>query len=85
MALSLQPSHAHVKIAKRERQTEREQKKINDVKIKILSHALYESYLIYNKFQWFRDSSPIEFRRTLLQRERKHTEALKGRHPICHL
>ena len=38
-----------------------------------------------NKFQWFGDSIPNEFRGMFLQRESKHTEALIGRHPIGHL
>ena len=42
------------------------------LKIKILSHAGYESSLIFNKFQSFEDSIPNEFRGPFLQRESKH-------------
>ena len=69
----------------RETDREREQEKMNDLKIKIRYHALYESYLIYNKFQWFVGSIPNAFRRTFRQRESEHTETLIGRHPIGHL
>ena len=55
------------------------------MKIYILSHAGYESSLSFNKFQWFGDSIPNEFRGTFLKRESKHTEALIGHHPIDHL
>ena len=55
------------------------------MKSEILSHAGYESSLIFNKFQWFGDSMPNEFRGTFVQRESKHTEAWIGRHPIGHL
>ena len=64
---------------------ERKRERFEDMKIQILSHAGYESSLIFNKFQWFGGSIPNEFRGTFLQRESKHTEALIGRHPIGHL
>ena len=54
----------------RERETETE-RRFEDLKIEILSHAGYESCLIFNKFQWFEDSIPNDFRGTFLPRERE--------------
>ncbi len=50
MALSLQPFHTQVRIANayREKDTHREA-----LKIKIHSHAGYESYVMVVRFQWF--------------------------------
>ena len=65
--------------------THRRERRIEDLKIEILSHAGYESSLIFNRFQWFGDSIPNKIRGPFLQRESKHTETLIGRHPIGNL
>jgi hypothetical protein len=73
---TLQIPRVCVREREREREPEREKKKIS-----ILSHAGYESSLLFFKFQSIGDSIPNEFRGTFRQRESKHTEALIGRTP----
>ena len=55
---------------RRERERQRERRFV-DLKIEILSHAGYDSSLIFNKFQCFGGSIPNEFRGTFLHRERE--------------
>ena len=69
----------------REREREKDLKLFEVLKVFILSHAGYESSVIFCKFQSFGDSIANEFRGTFLHRESKHTETLIGRHPIGHL
>ncbi len=61
------------------------ERRLDDLKIEILSHAGYESSVISFKFQWLGDLIPNGFRGTFLQLESKQTETLIGRYPIGHL
>ena len=55
-----------------------------DLKIEDLNTLPCRVRVVFS-LQWVGGSIPNEFRGTFLQRERKHTEALIGRHPIGHL
>ena len=59
-----------------ERERERD---FENLRIKILSHAGYGSSEIFNKFQWFGDSIPNEFRGTFLFYVRRERERERER------